>query len=131
MAWRPRGARTVSSTTGAVRDLASLEAHPDLTVLEVLLLPDGDRLLERVDRVAAGLERVTSMGGRDGDQHARLPDLQPTHPVQHGDSLHAGPARMHRVADLAHLCLGHGGVGPVLQGLYRPPAPLRAPPPPG
>src|SRR2546426_12701720 len=110
MAWRRSVARTVSRTTGAARTLPSLQAHPDLAVLEVLLLPDGDRLLERVDRIPAGFEPVASMRGRDRDQHARLPDLEPAHPMQHGDALHPRPACGHGVPDLAHLPLGRGDV---------------------
>src|SRR4029450_870747 len=60
IAWR----RRVRSTAAARRNSASLQAPPDLAVLEVLLLPHGHHALERVDRVAARLKGVAPVGGR-------------------------------------------------------------------
>src|SRR6266536_1908033 len=95
-AWR----RMVRSTwsRGPTR-LTALEPHPDLAVLEVLLLPDRDGALERIDRVAARLERVAAVRGGDGDEHARLADLEPADAVEHRDPLYAGPARAQALAD--------------------------------
>src|SRR6266487_994357 len=55
----------------------SLGALPDplLAARVHLFLPERDRLLERIDRLVAGVERRGPVGGRDGDHDARLPDL--------------------------------------------------------
>src|SRR5262249_61213417 len=79
---RPRASRggegyARSARAGATRS-AALEPHPDLAVLEVLLLPHRHCLLERVDRVPARLEGVAAVLGRDGDEHARLAALAPS-----------------------------------------------------
>src|SRR5947207_14998205 len=86
----------------------ALQTHPHLAVLEVLLLPHRDGALERVDRVAARLERVATVRRRHGDQHGRLADLEPASPMQHGHAADAGPARTNGDADLAHLGFRHG-----------------------
>src|SRR5439155_4765169 len=100
--------RMVRSTCSrGANSLAALEPHPDLAVLEVLLLPHRHRALERVDRVAAGLEGIAAVRGGDGDEHARLADLESPGAVEHRDTAHPGPARAHGPADLAHLRLGH------------------------
>src|SRR5213594_5238945 len=118
IAWR-RMVRSIWSR-GATR-LPALETHPDLAVLEVLLLPDRDGALERVDRVPARLERVAPMRGGDGDEHARLADLEPADAMEHRHPLHPGPAPADALADLAHLRLGHRGVRLVLEELHGPP----------
>src|SRR5206468_3405525 len=80
IAWR----RIVRSTRSSrVTTLPALESHPDLAVLEVLLLPDGHRALERVDRVLARLEGLVTMGRRHGDEDARLADLEPAGAAAH------------------------------------------------
>src|SRR2546427_1604159 len=116
IAWR-RMARSTCSR--GANSLAALEPHPNLAVLEVLLLPHRHRALERVDRVPAGLEGIAAMRGGDGDEHARLADLEPPGAVQHRDAAHPGPARAHGLADLAHLHLGHRRVRLVLQVFHR------------
>src|SRR2546422_7891675 len=104
IAWR----RIVRSTRSSrVTTLPALESHPDLAVLEVLLLPDGHPALECVDRVLARLERLVAMRRRHGDEHARLADLEPADAVEHSHPLHPGPAPADALADLAHFRLGH------------------------
>src|SRR5439155_23607651 len=117
IAWR-RMVRSAAWTrsTGS----AALQADPHLAVLEVLLLPHGDGALERVDRVATGLEGVAAVRGGHGDQHGRFADLEPADTMQHGDAAHAGPASADGGADLPHLGLGHRGVRFVLEKLPRP-----------
>src|SRR5262249_20876477 len=97
----------------------SLQPDPDLPVLEVLLLPDGNGALESIDGVLAGVEGVLAMRRGDGDQDARLTDLQTADAVQDGDALDLGPPGADRIADLAHLRLGHRAVRLVLQELHR------------
>ena len=46
--------------------------------------------------------------------------------MEYGHTAHAAPARADRVADLAHLRLGHGRVGFVLEVLHRAPVGLVA-----
>src|SRR5437870_6833920 len=71
-----------STRSSTVTRLSALETDPDLAVLEVLLLPDGHRPLERVDRVPARLERLRAVRRRHGDEHARLTDLEPADAVE-------------------------------------------------
>src|SRR5262245_11147190 len=97
----------VRSTVWAGPTLAALQSHPDLAVLEVLLLPHRDRALERVDRVAARLEGVAPMCGGHGDEHRGLADLEPADAVQDGHAFDLRPARADRLPDLAQLSLGH------------------------
>src|SRR6266545_8267813 len=112
-------ARTASSSGSRPdRLLPSLKADPDLPVLEVLLLPDGNGALQGVDRELAGFEGVLAVGGGDGDQHARLADLQPSDTVEDGHALDLRPADAEGFADLAHLRLGHRRVRLVLEEFH-------------
>src|SRR5436309_4774079 len=122
IAWR----RMVRSAAWTRSTSAALQAHPDLAVLEVLLLPHRDGALEGVDRIAAGLEGVAAVRGRHRDEHRRLADLEPADAVEYRHAPHARPARADRAADLAHLRLGHGRVRLVLEELHRAPVGLVA-----
>src|SRR5437870_9089805 len=110
-----------STRSSTVTRLSALETDPDLAVLEVLLLPDGHRPLERVDRVPARLERLRAVRRRHGDEHARLTDLEPADAVEHRHPPHPGPARADSLADLAHLRLRHRRMRLVLEELHGPP----------
>src|SRR5215211_2898229 len=55
--------------------------QPFLAALVDLLLPERHGLLEPVDRLAAGGQRVLPVRCRDGDHHARLADLDPADAV--------------------------------------------------
>src|SRR5882672_1627451 len=107
IAWR----RMVPSIAWTSATLTSLQAHPDLAVLEVLLLPHRDGALEGVDRVAARLEGLAAVRGRHGDEHRRLADLEAADAMQDGHALDLRPARADGLADLAQLGLGHRSVG--------------------
>src|SRR4029450_10213961 len=93
--------------------MITLQADPDLAVLEVLLLPDRYRLLQRVDREAAGLEGFAAMGRGDRDHHAGLADLQATDAVNEGDPADDRPELEGGAAELAHLGQGHRDGSPV------------------
>src|SRR5204863_107158 len=60
-------------------------ADPLLAACVDLLLPQRNRLLERVDRLAAGRERCRPVRRRDGDDDARLADLYAADPVMDRD----------------------------------------------
>src|SRR5690242_5295664 len=109
-----RGTRLVAIVT------LRLQPHPYLAVLEVLLLPDRHRLLQGVDREAAGVEGRTPVRRGDRDHHARLPDLEAADAVDEGDAGGGRPAPTDGDRDLAHLGQGHGGVGLVLEELHPP-----------
>src|SRR5439155_781223 len=89
IAWRRRVRSTWASSATS---LAALETHPDLAVLEVLLLPHGHGALQRVDRVPARLERVAAMRRGDRYEHAGFADLEPPDAVEHRHPLDAAPA---------------------------------------
>src|SRR6266850_7798374 len=101
--------------------LSRLEPDPDFAILEVLLLPDRHRLLQRVDGEAARVEGHRAMGRGHRDHHARLADLEAADAVQEGDPRDRGPAAPDGRADLAHLGQRHGAVGLVVEELH--PAP--------
>src|SRR6202043_3071885 len=58
---------------------------PDGAVDEVLLLPDGDGLLEGVDDPAAGFEGGAAVGGGDRDEDAGLADFKPAQAMDEDD----------------------------------------------
>src|SRR4051812_6722480 len=99
--------RPVPPGTPTVPDL-NLRTAPDplLAALVDLLLPERHALLERVDRVLAGGERVGPVRRRDGDHDARLADAHPADAVV--DSYGAEVvARLQLAGDLGHDLLGH------------------------
>src|SRR4029450_12236488 len=106
--------------------MVTLQADPDLAVLEVLLLPDRHRLFQRVDRETARLEGFAAMGRGDRDHHAGLADLQGTEALCEGDPADDRPALADGAADLAHLGQRHGAVRLVFEELHAPAARLVA-----
>src|SRR3990172_2994694 len=76
----PQWGQYCSSSPGAggssATSLDRLALDPDLAALPDLLLPDRDDLLESVDQVVAGLERLAAVRRGDGDEKRRLSDLQ-------------------------------------------------------
>src|SRR5207302_8330939 len=60
---------------------------PDSAIGEILFLPNGDRVLERIDGEAAGIEGGAAVWRADGDQDAGFADLQAPQPMQHGDAM--------------------------------------------
>src|SRR6266852_2992025 len=87
---------------------------PDGAVFKVLLLPDGDGALERVDGEPAGLESRRAVRGADGDKHAGLADFQPAQAVSDGDAVD-GEFFMDVGTDFADFRKGHGFVGFVFE----------------
>src|SRR5689334_6723243 len=95
-----------------------LQPHPHLAVLEVLLLPDRHRLLQGIDREAAGLEGGAAVRRGDRDHHARLADLEAPDAVHERDAGGGGPALPDGGRDLAHLGERHRAVRLVLQEFH-------------
>src|ERR1700731_4849971 len=62
-----------------------LAVGPYCAVFKILLLPDGDRALERVNQPAASVERSRAMGGGDHDQHAGFANFEASEAVYNGD----------------------------------------------
>src|SRR3990172_8792775 len=91
-----------------------LALDPDRAALPDLLLPDGDDLLEAVDEVVTGLERLLAVRRGDGDEKRRLPDLQAARAVLHRD-VGDRPAGHSLLRDIAHHACRHLRVGVVLQ----------------
>src|SRR3972149_3300348 len=77
-----RSAHHPASSAVAIHRLA---LNPDLAALPDLLLPDGDDLLEPVDEVVTGLERLLAVRRGDGDEKRRLADLQAARAGRHRD----------------------------------------------
>src|ERR1035441_7324588 len=96
-----------------------LSFHPDLAVHEVLLLPDGDYLLEAVDTFQRGLERGPPVWRRNDHRHAGLTDQQSSQALHHGDPLQVvGGGDF--AADPGHGLERHGFVTFVIQALRGP-----------
>src|SRR3970282_906383 len=74
----PQWGQYWSSSPGAdgssATSLDRLALDPDLAALPDLLLPDRDDLLEAVDQVVTGLERLLAVRRGDGDEEGRLAD---------------------------------------------------------
>src|SRR6185437_8550158 len=96
------------------RRLRALAPDPLLAALEDFLLPHRYGLLERVDRLAAGVHRRAAVGRLDGADDARLADRDVACAVCHGD-VEDVVAALHRLGNAGHLGLGHLGVGVVLE----------------
>ena len=75
----------------------------------------GIELLEPIDDVPARVERFGPMRSAHGDRHRDVADIEPAEPMDHRD-LADRPATADIVLDLAHLLLGHAGIGFVLEG---------------
>src|SRR6185437_7399462 len=69
---------------------AALAVHPaGVAVLVVLLLPDGQPVLDLIDDVAAGAKRLVTMAGRHADPDRALADLERAGPMHARGVLHA------------------------------------------
>src|SRR5215470_478162 len=121
IAWRRMVA---SARSERLLPMVTLQPDPHLAVLEVLLLPDRHRLLERVDREAARLEGFPAMRGGHRDEHARLTDLEAADAVDEGELADAREPRAGRHGDLAHLRQRHRRMRLVLEELHAAPARL-------
>src|ERR687886_1959602 len=93
-----------------VRTSLRTAADPLLSPFVDLLLPERDGLLQAVDRVPAGGERVVAMRSRDGDRDARLADPHQADAMVDRD-LAEVVARLQIGGDLGHHLLGHAAVG--------------------
>src|SRR6476469_9025148 len=82
-------ALTIKSTLRKARSNHILRERlaigPHCAILEIFLLPDRHRLLNRVDQPSARVERRQPMRRVHRDHHARLADLDPPDPVHDGD----------------------------------------------
>ena len=87
---------------------------PHRSPLEVLLLPDGNGVLEGVDREPARVERLGAMVRRDGDGDRNLADLEAADAMDDRDSRDA-ELRDRLDLDLLHLGDGHRSVGFVFE----------------
>ena len=100
-------------------------ANPLLAALVDLLLPQRHGLLEPVDGVLAGRERVAAVRRRHGDHDRRLSDPNAADAV--GDGHPAEVVRALEVGgQVGHDLLGHALVGLVLEVEHRPAAGLDA-----
>jgi hypothetical protein len=81
-------------------------SDPLLAALVELLLPEGYPLLERVDRVLARGQRLLPVRRRDGDDDARLTDLDASCTVVDRDLAEVVAAFQFR-GDLGHGRFGH------------------------
>src|SRR6058998_2587773 len=81
--------------------------RPHGAVLEVLLLPDGNDLLEAVDRVVTRVERGSTVPGGDDDGDAGLTDFEPPQAMDHADAVDR-KLRLQLPPDLLHFSHRHG-----------------------
>src|SRR5690242_1264010 len=83
-----------------------LPLYPLFAVFRDLFFPDGHGRLERINGVAAGLERLGAMRAGDHHDDAALADLQPPDAVDDGNVIGL-PALFHLGGDGGHPLLGH------------------------
>ena len=88
---------------------------------DVLLeLPNGNALLELLDHVPARVVRLAAMWMRDGDDDARVSELEHAEAMLDDDVARAKLDR--RLAhDVRHLALGHRSIRGVLHAVHWPP----------
>ena len=79
---------------------------PDLPIFEEFLLPDGNDLLQPVDRIVTGIKGRPTVGGRHYDGHRGFSDLHPTQAMNDGDRIDL-PDLTDRLADSAELLKRH------------------------
>src|ERR1700760_1709823 len=91
-----------------------LAIGPNSTIRKLFALPDGNRLLQRVDGVATGVEGRCAMRRGDRNQHARLADEQPSETV-HNRHLAYTEESLGLLAQLAHLFQRHLLIGLVVE----------------
>src|SRR4030095_14166784 len=91
-----------------------LPSGPHGAVDKVFLVPDGDRLLQGVDRVTASIESRSPVGRANRYKHAGFTNLQAAQAVDQGDVID-GIACMKLLSDLPHLGQGHRLVGFVFE----------------
>src|SRR5262245_29699110 len=84
----------------------------------MLLLPDRHELLEPIDGMAAGVERLMPMRATDGHRDADVADFQVAQTMLE-DDLADGPARARVLFDLVHLLDRHLGIGVIVEGQGR------------
>src|SRR6185312_6570259 len=87
---------------------------PLFAVFRDLFFPDGHGRLERIYRMAAGLERLGAMRAGDDDDDAALADLQPPDAMDDGDVIGL-PTLLHLGGDGGHPLLGHLRVGVIFE----------------
>src|SRR6185437_12170558 len=110
--------RFVSARNGFLRRVIAFGPHS--AIRGELFFPDRHGALQRVDRVAAGVERGGAVRRAHGDQHARLANVEPPQSVNDGHAAHGKP-RMDCRRDLSHFGDSHGFVSLVLQIQRTPP----------
>src|SRR5438105_68281 len=103
-----------ASVLGPATAALGVVFDPDRAVLRELLLPDRHHGLQLVDPLTRDGEGGVAMRGAGGDDHRDVADRQIADAVMHHHARRC-VLRLQRVRDLAHLRLGHFGVGLVLQ----------------
>src|SRR5580704_6272607 len=115
-------ANTIAQARAAVR-LSSASARridiplsfdPDLTIREVLLLPDRNQPLQAVDPFKRRIECRTPVRSRGDDHHARFADLHCAQAVHHGDAAD-GEFTGNQPADFRHFADRHSFVAFIIQ----------------
>src|SRR5580704_1101195 len=102
------------------RRMGGLTTYPNLTALEVLLLPDRHYFLEPVDSEPACFERLGAMGRRNCNRHRGLADIHKTDPMRNRDAYYI-PTLTRFLSQLAHLGERHRLISLVLQPQHVPP----------
>src|SRR5688572_5668511 len=91
-----------------------LSFNPYFPILEELLLPDRDNLLQPVDRILARVERRSAVRRRDDDRDTRLANVHMTEAVNNRDAPDV-PGGPHELSNFLHGLERHRLVGFILQ----------------
>src|SRR5271157_1124807 len=88
--------------------------RPNGSILKILLFPDRNFALQRINGKLAGVERRRPVRRADGNKDACFADVQPSEAMHHGDPVNGKPFVDLR-ANLPHFRQRHGFVGFILQ----------------
>src|SRR5688572_11643524 len=91
-----------------------LSLNPYFPILEELLLPDRDNLLQPVDRILARVERRAAVRRRDDDRDTRLANVHMAEPVNDRDTADI-PRGPHELSNFLHGLERHRLVGFILE----------------
>src|ERR1043165_3779795 len=83
-----------------------LSFNPDFPVFEKFLLPNGNDLFKAVNRILAGIERCTTVGGRYDDGDAGLSNFETAEAMDDSNRIDF-PGLAYEDADFFHLRQRH------------------------
>src|SRR5437867_3504841 len=91
-----------------------LSVCPHRSIFKMFFLPNGHRLLQRINQPAAGIHRLSAVGGCNGDEDAGLSNFQTAKSMDNGYIAHF-EFEDGFCCKMLHLLEGHRLVGFILK----------------